>query len=246
MKANIQAQTKTTMNSKTDSHQKPGNTPTDQNNRIIYHDQDINAQDQKHGSIRAEHKRVALEFMRICQERRRKGKAEMDLSLDRAFGAAYDGDEFCANFQATITGQDELYNRRVHKFYKIQDYYQQKRDDFYAKYEKWLSDNDIIAVLKAYRERLEAYLANVDTYSVEEDASEFDALVKAHEEVTPLRREQDAAWAVIEAHANRFTQIVQQLIGWQLERRHYMPKRADDADYALVCMSTSMKLYHYR
>jgi hypothetical protein len=253
MKANIQAQTETTMHPKVDSHHQPNNISTTKDNHHIYddhqdnHDQDNNHHKEKDDeSIRAEHKRVAMEFQRVLQERQRKNKAEMNLALDRAYDAAYDGDKFCASFQATITDQDELYSRRVHKFYKIQDYYQQKRDDFFAKHAKWVSDNGNIAVLRAFTERVVSYLANVDTCSVEEDALEFDALLKAHEEIIPLRREKDAAWAELEAHANRFTQTVQQLIGWQIERHHYMPKRADDVAYTLVCQSTSMKLYHYR
>jgi hypothetical protein len=204
--------------------------------------------DKEYETIRAEHKRVALEFYRELEERRQRNKELIGLTGQKARAASKQGNKFCKRVQKAITPQDELYDKRVHKFYKAQDYYEQKRDDYFAKHNEWLSKLDSYGVLMDYAERVEDYCANVDIYSIEEDAKEFSALLDAHEEVVPLRHEKDAAMAELAMHARIFVQTVDLLIRWQLERRHYMAKPTDDINNANVPHPTPviMNFYHYR
>lgn len=93
-----------------------------------------------------------------------------------------------------------------------------------------------------------SYCANVDIYSIEEDAKEFSALLDAHEKFVPLRHEKDAAMAELAMHAQIFVQTVGLLIGWQLERQHYMAKQTDDVDNAVNHQRTfvDFNFYYYR
>jgi hypothetical protein len=229
----------TTTNLQEDGHHEPDNKDE--------HDYQEDDHDKDYETIRAEHKRIAVEFQQESKERLKRYYRMTSLTYYRACHASDKGDEFCDRFQDTITPHDELFSPRVHKFYKMQDYFQQKRDGYFARFRK-LEKSKNVATLKAYRKRLESYLANVDSYSAQEDTSEFSALLDAHEVVVPLRLKWDAGMAELIIHTQKFIQTVDLLIGWQLERRHYMAKPTDDMNNANVSHPTPviMNYYHYR
>jgi hypothetical protein len=244
----------TTTNSQQDGHDEPNNISVIKDGLDNYkddchdsNDHDDMVHDKEYETIRAEHKRVALEFQQELKEGRQRNKDLIALTWQKAHAASHRGNMYCRGVQGVITPHDDLYNKQLHKFYKAQDYFQQKRDGYFAKCDK-LANSEIMATLKAYRERLESYLANVDSYSVQEDASEFSALLDAHEEVVPLRLEKDACVAELAIHARKFIQTVDLLVRWQLERHHYMAKPTEDINNVNVPHPTPviMNFYHYR
>jgi len=231
------------MNTQKDGHDETDNIPSIDGH---FQDNQDNNKDADYQDLRAEHKRVALKLQQEMRERRQRNDKALDQTIDTACGAADEGDEFCDGVQDTITGHDELYSRRVHKFYKAQDYYEQKRDAFLIKLDKWLAhsfdpDGHMLKKMKAYTERLDSYCTNVDCYTMQEDSLEYAALLEAHKEMILLRRKRDAVWYELEARGKSLVQTVNLLIGWQIERHHYMPRRDND-----VCQRTPIKVYHYR
>jgi len=236
----------------TTNPQKEGHHETDNVPNIddVHEQADDHHQDDQ--DLRAHHKQVALKLLEAKQDRRRRNRKVIDVVFYKTWDAMCDGDEFCESFQDTISGHDELHCRRVQKFYKMQDYYEQQRDKYFTTKRRICDDYDLDgsknAALTAYSERLEDYCANVDSYTVQQDSLEFTALLRAREDVIPCEYEKDVAYAELEVHAKRFLRIVNLLIGWQIEPHHFMPKRADDNCYMDVSLRTTVnfKYIHYR
>jgi len=231
-----------------DGHHETDNVP----NIDDVHEADDHHQDDQ--DLRAHHKQVALKLLQAHQDRRRRNRKVIYILRDRACNASDDGDDFCESFESTITGHDELHCRRVQKFYKMQDYFEQQRDGYFATSIKTQYDFDPDgrkrAALIAYNERVEDYCAHVDSYTIQQASLEFAALLQARKDVIPWQLEKDAVYAELEVHAKKLIRTVDLLIRWQIEPQQFMQKqRADDNCYTNVCLRTSAnskKCFHYR
>jgi hypothetical protein len=165
----------------------------------------------------------------------------LELLIKQASRAEVEGDHFCRHIERQA---ENFCHRELDEFHKAREYYERKRNYYSFKFDEWACTLDRDEpTMRAYGERLEAYCASADGYTIQEESLEFTALSKAHDEITSLRYEHDAVMADLAADARRFIRIADQLIHWQIEPHHFYY-----SDYGNVYQRTvpSLQFYHYR
>lgn len=202
--------------------------------------------------IRAEHKRIAIGFQKLLKDRNCEKRKMMELIGTKAREAASEADDFVEDTIETIECQ-ELYNtRRTDDFYKAQDYYEQKRGRYFTKLNEYFRTFFRgVPCGKAYFERLNAYCANVDGYTIHEESFEFAALLKAHREVTSMLHQRDELMDALFEDAKVLVRTVDLLVHWRIKTEHWAcsscTPREDVAGASILRRRTThFKLYHYR